>query len=125
MLRRGRKLSHVAVLTWAWRRQRAGNTGRGCEWSVNVSGFAAPLHGWLQASAVEEQRGRLGAAAAAVRDLARRREALLSGRLEAARRREVCTLDSLHQVLTAPDRRSQWFMRRKHPSLMLKETTQS
>ena len=42
-----------------------------------------------QAAALEEHRARLGAAAAAVRELGRRREALLTGRLETARRREV------------------------------------
>ena len=46
---------------------------------------------WLprQAAALDEHKARLGAAASAVRELGRRREALLSGRLEAVKRREV------------------------------------
>lgn len=48
----------------------------------------------MQAAALEEHKSRLSSAAAAVRELGRRREALLSGRLEAVKRREVCDLHS-------------------------------
>ena len=61
-------------------------------WTMGTASQRAGCNdGWLprQAAALDEHKARLSAAASAVRELGRRREALLSGRLEAVKRREV------------------------------------